>query len=186
MDFADRRDRCRRCASTTSCNTRARAISSPARTGRSIYILDDAAAFGQLTPDVLDSPLHLFDLPDAKPRLYLPYGGLWGDNLFVTQNPAAGARITYWLREYTGEPVSITIKDASGAEIRKLDGPTRPGFNRVAWDLQREPHDRIFHPDTRLRQLQFVPAGEYSVTIQSGKNSATKTLKVLPAPGEND
>jgi hypothetical protein len=151
--------------------------------GRSIYILDDAAPLSQLSPEVVQSELHLFDIRPSKPRFLLPHEGFWSDRMFRAANPPAGAIITYWLRDYTHEEVSLAIEDARGKPVRKLSGSSRPGLNRVVWDLQYEEYDRFHSPDEQYGQKEFVPAGSYTVTISVGKQKASKPLMVLPAPG---
>ncbi len=153
--------------------------------GRSIYVLDDASPLGQLTPEIVRSEFHLFDPQPAKPRWFLPYGGLWGDRMFTASNPPMGASITYWVRDFTREEVKITITSEKGIKIRNLTGPAKPGLNRVIWDLQRDEHDRIPNPDVRwLGQIPFVPAGEYTVKAKLGEHSAEALVDVLPPPNE--
>lgn len=154
--------------------------------GRSIYVLDDASPLSQLSREVLNADLHLFHIADGKPRIYLPYGGIWGDRIFTAKNPPMGARITYWLRDYPGEDVKVAITDANGNSVRELTGSNRPGINRVVWDLQYEKHDKHRNPNEWLRQTQFVPPGQYTATVTLGKRKAKKTFAVLPAPGETE
>lgn len=151
--------------------------------GRSIYVLDDVSALSQLSRKVLDSELHAFKIPDAKPRLFLPYAGLWGDRMFMAKNPPMGARITYWIRDYSGDEVSVTITNRAGTKVRKLTGTNRPGLNRVVWDLQLEEYDRLSNLDEWLRQTQFAPPGEYIATITCGERKAKRKFVVLPGPG---
>ncbi len=152
--------------------------------GRSIWIMDDVSAISQLTPEVIASPLHAFLVQPAKPRLFQPYGALWTDRAFSGSNPQMGARITYWISEYTGKDVTATVEDSTGILVRKLKGSNRPGFNRMVWDLQRERYDRLPDPDARLNQRQFVPPGEYSITIKAGDHKTRTTVTVLRAPGQ--
>jgi photosystem II stability/assembly factor-like uncharacterized protein len=151
--------------------------------GRSIYVLDDASPISQLTPDAVGSEFHVFDPMPAKPRLFIEYEGLWSDRIFRAPNPPMGARITYWIRDFTGEDVKVTIADTFGNKVRELTGTNRPGFNRVIWDLQREPHERFENYEAAWGQTQFVPAGEYTVTVSHGKRTAKTKVTVLPAPG---
>ena len=138
--------------------------------GRSIYILDDASPLSQLTPAIVASEFHLFDVRPATPRLFLPYAGFWTDRVFKAPNPPMGAKITYWVRDANsgntgarakagrrsdGDSVSITIKNQRGTLIRNLTGPAKQGLNRIIWDLQREEHDRL--PIPILGQKEFVP-----------------------------
>jgi len=152
--------------------------------GRSIWVLDDAGPLSQMTPQVVRSEYHLFDVRPAKPKLFLPNQGYWGDRFFRASNAPMGAIISYWLRDYSHEEVSIVVTDAKGTMIRKIQASNQPGFNRVVWDLQREKYDRVDNPDANLGQTLFVPAGEYNVTLSVGKEKVNKKVTVLPAPGE--
>lgn len=161
--------------------------------GRSIYILDDVSPIAQLTPENRAKPLVLFKPMPATPRLYAGrnYGG--GAGIFRASNPAMGAAITYWLRDGNPDGVSLSIADPSGAGIREISGPGRPGLNRVVWDLQADRKHRIPTIDAgRLGQTQFVAAGDYKVTatLDTGtpgrpeKAETVVTVKTAPAdPG---
>jgi photosystem II stability/assembly factor-like uncharacterized protein len=151
--------------------------------GRSIYVLDEASPLSQLDQEVLDSEVHLFDMRPAKPRLFRPYEGVWTDRVFTARNPPMGAIITYWLRDAEGDDVSIAIADAEGRAVRKLSGSAKAGINRAVWDLQIEEIDRLPNPDGDLGQKEFVPPGDYRVTVTRGKVSASKRVTVLPPPG---
>jgi len=149
--------------------------------GRSIYILDDVSPLSQLTPEVLASELHLFDIPSGKPRVYMPYGGLWSHRMFRAKNKPMGARISYWIDAYTGDSVSIAIKDEHGNTIRKLSGSNRPGINRVVWDLQM---DKKHRDRGAIGQDVFVKPGEYEVLISAGDAKDKGVVTVLPSPLE--
>ncbi len=151
--------------------------------GRSIYVLDDASPLSQMNSQVVESELFVFDVMPAKPRLFLPNAGYWDNRMFRAANPPMGARITYWIRDYTGDDVKINIENSRGVAVRELSGSAKPGFNRVVWDLQPEEFDRLPVPAEEPDNTQFVPAGEYKATITYGKKKITKTLTVLPSPG---
>ncbi len=148
--------------------------------GRSIYILEDISPISQLTADVVQSAFHVFESMPAQPRYYLEYGDLWSDRMFIADNPAMGGQITYWIREYADEEVGISIADATGHVLRKLDGTNRPGLNRVVWDLQPEEDQRLGNADNLP---EFVVAGDYKVSITYGDHKGHTTITVLPAPG---
>ena len=150
--------------------------------GRSIYILDDISPISQLTADVVQSAFHVFESMPAQPRYYLMYGDLWSDRMFIADNPAMGAQITYWIREYADEEVSISITNAAGHVLRELSGTNRPGLNRVVWDLQPEEDQRLGNADNLP---EFVAAGEYKVSITYGDHDGQMTITVLPAPGSD-
>jgi len=151
--------------------------------GRSIYVLDDASFFAQLTPEIRRKQAVLLDVRPARPRLLFgrDYGS--GQALFRAKNPALGAVLNYWLREVPDEPVSISISDPSGFKIRSLDGTSRAGLNRVVWDLQADPKHRFSDVDEAYGQTPFVPPGDYKVTLTVGDEKSEKTVKVLPLAG---
>ena len=158
--------------------------------GRSIYVLDDVSPLSQLTPDIVQAPFHVFEPLPARPRYRLGYGGLWSDRMFIASNPPMGATLSYWIRDYTGDEVTISITRAADVGdaparkvvVRKLTGTSRPGLNRVVWDLQAEKAQQLGNADDLP---EFVPAGEYEVKITAGDLKGKTTVKVLPAPGED-
>ena len=152
--------------------------------GRSIYILDDASMFAQLTPEVRNRPLAALEILPGRPRLYSGRGYGSGHAIFRARNPVMGAFINYWVREDRGETVSVSIANASGLVVRKLDGVSRRGLNRIAWDLQAERKHLFDSPEEGLGQTQFVPAGTYRATITMGDEKAEKTFEVLAAPND--
>ena len=151
--------------------------------GRSIWILDDASMFSQLTQETRNKPLALLDILPAEPRLYAgrDYGS--AQAIFRAKNPAMGATINYWIRDAGGSPVTIAVADPAGKVIRNLDGPGYRGLNRAVWDLQSD-RKHLFNSvdESDLGQTQFVPAGDYKITITMGDEKVEKSVKVLPAP----
>jgi len=111
----------------------------------------------------------------------MAYGHAQG--IFRAKNPAVGAYINYWVREDTGDPVSISVADSSGFTVRELDGSSRAGLNRVVWDLRPDKkHAFNPSPNEEAGPEQFVPAGKYKITVKMGKASESKTVEVLPFP----
>jgi photosystem II stability/assembly factor-like uncharacterized protein len=150
--------------------------------GRSIWILDDAGIFAQLTPAVRRRPLALFELRPARPRLYTSRNYGIGHSTFRAKNPPMGAVIDFWVRDRAGESVSVTIADSAGAVVRSLNATSRRGLNRLVWDLQTEGKHKFDSLDEQwLGQTQFVPAGEYKVTVKLDQEKAEGRVRVLPA-----
>ncbi len=147
--------------------------------GRSIWILDDISPLSQLDQEALESPLHLFHPMPARPHYRMPYGGLWSDSMFIGQNPNPGAAITYWLRDMTDEKVNIRISNDRDTVVRELSGPGSAGLNRIFWDIQADPKQRLGNPDN---MPEYVPPGVYKVVISFGENSAETTIKVEASP----
>ncbi len=148
--------------------------------GRSVWVLDDISPISQLTEEIVESPFHVFEPMAGKPKYMLPYGGLWGDRMFLAANPPMGAVITYWLRDYGDDEVNVKIANEAGVTLRTITGTNRRGLNRVVWDLQPEAKQRLGNPHG---MEEFVQPGEYKVTVTHGDDSKSVTLTVLPAPG---
>lgn len=148
--------------------------------GLSIWILDGAAWLAELTPEVMAKPLHIFQLRDARPQWYLDYSGLWTHKVFRANNPPAGLRIDYWISEYTGDDLSVTIEDSAGALMKKLSGSNAPGYNRITWDLVPETWRQCADQgeDTLFQPFQCRP-GEYKVKMKMGKLKAEGTFNVI-------
>ena len=149
--------------------------------GRSILVMDDIGALEQSTAAALAEPYHLFEPRPAREFYLLPYGGIWGDAFFTAKNPAFGATIAYWVKEYSPEEVSLEIADVAGRTVRKLKGASVPGYNRVVWDLQPERQEQITGRGRGI-QPQMVPAGEYTVTMKVKGRPDQKVKLAVTAP----
>jgi photosystem II stability/assembly factor-like uncharacterized protein len=69
--------------------------------------------------------------------------------------------------------VVLTIRDAAGAIVRKLEGPTEAGFHRVAWDL-RYPSPEPWTAKPEEQWLEFpgplAAPGQYRVSLATRLN----------------
>ncbi|HEU5182292.1 MAG TPA: hypothetical protein VFW45_16015, partial [Candidatus Polarisedimenticolia bacterium] len=149
--------------------------------GRSIWILDDASWIAQLTPQARSRDLVLLDIQPARQRLFGSRDYGQAQAIFRAKNPPPGAVINYWLREEGDEPAEVSIADSSGFVVRKLDGPSLAGLNRVVWDLQADAKHRFSDPDEGYGKTIFVAPGDYKVTVAVGdEKKSEKTVKVLP------
>ena len=124
------------------------------------------------------------------------------EHLDVGENPPNGAILYYWLEE--SKPVSLTFKDAAGAEIVTLrsddkDLPvgkrpkTAVGLNRYVWDM-RAPGPVVLDPalmppkpkplanEPDAQSGPRVPPGTYHVAFSSGAISQSASLTIVPDP----
>jgi hypothetical protein len=171
--------------------------------GRSIWVLDDVGFLQQLTSEILQSDLHLFETRKAWRYSYWTGdtgGTVWGgDKNFWGPNPDYGALITYYLKEEPAEEeveaedeveIEIEILNDTGAVIREVDGTKERGLNRVAWDLRYQgPESRKPESDEpeqgarrrRTRGPQVVP-GEYTIRVKLGETTAEGRVQVALEP----
>jgi photosystem II stability/assembly factor-like uncharacterized protein len=150
--------------------------------GRSIYVVDDIRPLQELTPQVRRKPAHLFPVRPALGRYLLPGWGEWsGTAVFKGENPPEGALITFWVGRYSGDEVKIAITNSKDQPVANLTAPGTPGLNRVSWNLKPSKDLLIEYggegPD------KFVPAGEYTVSLNYGDVTEKQTLRVDIAPG---
>ena len=118
--------------------------------GRSIWIFDDATPIQQMTPQILESPVHLFPVRPALrfATRFTRYG--IGDKVFTGPNPPYGALITYYLKDKPDDKTifKLQIFDQSGKLVQDIDKPAKEkGLNRVAWNL-RFGGPEVRHPPT--------------------------------------
>ncbi len=149
--------------------------------GRSLYILDDIRPLELLTAEVMKEPVHLF--PVAPAFGYEPLPG-WVDSagsaVFRGANPPVGAVINVYVKEFTGDQISIAIAGADGRPVANLSAPGVPGFSRLVWDLK-PTKDMLNEYGGEGRK--FVRPGEYEVTLTYGKTTQKEKVKVDIAAG---
>jgi photosystem II stability/assembly factor-like uncharacterized protein len=147
--------------------------------GRSLYVIDDVRALQELSP--------ADDLRVFEPRPGLAFHPLdgWVDSAgaghFRGDNPPAGAQLTVWVKDYTGDPIKVRIETASGLPVANLEAPGTPGLNRLSWNLKLT-KDLMTEYGGEGRDL-FVRPGEYKVKVSRGAAKAETTLKVDVVPG---
>jgi photosystem II stability/assembly factor-like uncharacterized protein len=171
--------------------------------GRGFWILDDITPLQQLTPEVLESEVHLF-----KPRPAYRFQEVQPPEMLlerpsVGENPPDGASINYFLRTGGVSKVTVRISDEKGQTIRTLDGADDRGINRVWWDIRYEPtaepilrtkplgapwfklgpdNTRRFPEAKQGRISILAPPGKYTVTLFVGGKVMRQTLEVLKDP----
>ena len=150
--------------------------------GRSLYVVDDIGPVQRLTPEVMTHPAFLFPVSPALGFEPLPGAADWGGGggAFRGANPPGGSRIDVWVREFTGDPLAVSIKGPTGAPVASFSGPALPGFNRLVWDLK--PTKDVLNTYGG-QGAKFVAPGEYEVTITLGANTQSEKLQVSIAEG---
>ena len=149
--------------------------------GRSLWILDDIGPLEALTPDVLASDEQV--LPIRRARLLSLYSpqAWFGAGQFFAPNPDYGAGIAYYLRKAGAvKKVGISIFDAQGNLIRKLEGPGERGLNRIFWNLRGDPvgPPREGRPGGGAEEARglAVPPGVYQVVVGGPGGGELKTM----------
>ncbi len=139
--------------------------------GRSFYVLDGIESLRQLTPQVAQAPLHLFEPGPAYRR-------------------ARPASIDFRI-ETTAENVVVEIFDQEGNSVRRFSGAGlgKAGVNRVIWDLRT--YGATTFPGMILRSVNpargpFVPPAAYRVRLTADGKAQERPLIVLKDPRLKD
>ncbi len=149
--------------------------------GRSLYVVDDVSPLAALTDDVRGKDAFLFEPRPSSGAYRLPGWSNWnGKADFRGDNPPDGAILSFWIREFTGDEVKISVTNALDQPVANLKTTGAPGFGRVVWDLH--PTKEFVH-EYGGDAKRFVPSGDYTVTLTSGKTKAKRSLKVTIAEG---
>jgi photosystem II stability/assembly factor-like uncharacterized protein len=149
--------------------------------GRSLFIVDDIRPLEELTPEVQDKPARLF-----QPRIaygYYLYDG-WvdygGGAEYRGANPPPGALISFYVKEFNGDQVKLSVTNSEGRTVANLTSPGNPGVGRVVWDLK--PTKDLLN-DYGGQGQKFVSSGDYTLTLSYGKVKESQKFYVDIAPG---
>jgi hypothetical protein len=144
--------------------------------GRALWS-GDVSFLPELTPAVLGSNAHLFDI---EPQARYGFGSqgmnyeLYGDKYLSVPNEPEAIVINYYLKADQAAGAKITITDASGAVVRQLDGPAKRGLNRALWPLNGGGgRGRGAGPSTPPPGV-----GTYSVTVEVAGEKLTKPARI--------
>ena len=182
--------------------------------GRSFWILDDLSPLRQMSAEVLDADLHLFD-PRSTVRWADGNGGRRGPNRGAAgENPPFGVMIHYLLPDdidsEEADEVRLEILDAHDEVLRSMSGTTpekqapsiwrklfpeffdpplldaRPGANRWVWNLRLADAELV--PEAVLwgsADGPMVPPGSYQVRMTVGDWTDTSTFEVVADPRQD-
>ena len=162
--------------------------------GRAFWVLDDIRPLEQLSPSVLSSPLHLFNVEPAREWKEFDHSnGYTGDQLFIAPNPPDGATIDYFLAGAPAKDQSIQVRvsDSAGKLIQEFPGTNDVGINRVTWDLRyptpvKPTQDQLNAQDEgffyNAIRGPLVTPGNYTVEVSMGSAKASETVEVLDDP----
>ncbi|KPK96105.1 hypothetical protein AMJ80_01950, partial [bacterium SM23_31] len=153
--------------------------------GRGAWIADNITPLQQLTADVKEEDVHLFDV---RPEVQWErtYEWTWvPEKRFYKPNPPTGSTIAYYLRRDIPDSVTIEILDITGEVIWNFDGPPTAGISKVFWNFRKNPPPRTdMQPGQFGQQMRgrggrsASPAepGEYLVRLTAGGTILTTKL----------
>lgn len=156
--------------------------------GRGLYVAD-ISPLQEMNETMLEEDVHLFDIEPVVQRVVRGFGAndyLFGDRHLVTPNEPNAVAVNYYLRTKLEGGVTVIMTDASGLEAARLQGKAEPGVNTVLWDMRRRPASQggtvtVRRPSDILEQ--WVPPGDYLITLEAGGKKITKTARIKGTSG---
>jgi photosystem II stability/assembly factor-like uncharacterized protein len=141
--------------------------------GRGVFI-GDITHLQELTPSVLQSPLHLFDIEPRTPYQFRALGNfhLFGDGFIEVPNEPDALVISYVVRDKREARATVTIAGMTGETIATITGPAEAGLNRVLWNMRRSAAGGGRGGGVLL------PPGDYLVTVAAGGTQQKKVGRV--------
>jgi photosystem II stability/assembly factor-like uncharacterized protein len=107
--------------------------------GRGIWVMDNITPLQQLTREVLQKEIYLFQNRTTTKWEKIRRGGNRGHLYFEAPNPPDDAIISYYLKESLQDTLKIEISNAIG-DLKKTDFlKGEQGINRYYWDLHFDP-----------------------------------------------
>jgi len=173
--------------------------------GRSIWILDDLTPIREMSAEVRSKAVHLFPAPVTTAWRYR--GSFHEDG--PGENPPAGLVVQYWLKEKPKGEVTLEVRDAAGALVRRLSSkneedevpPEDPdsdrstkrkppltaeaGVNRGRWNLMWAGATKIKRAKIDTGNPENGPLalpGTYTLTLSADGQTATGTVEVKADP----
>ena len=146
--------------------------------GRSIYRAD-ITQLQALTPEVLASSLHVFELESRR------HSTFWGERRAVwTEYQEPSVQISFYAAS-AGE-ATIRILGEDDLELNVLTDEAEHGLNFVAYDLSITSDAAATLSESEEEALEasdngayYLPAGEYTVEITMGEDVVTTPLEIV-------
>jgi photosystem II stability/assembly factor-like uncharacterized protein len=157
--------------------------------GRSIFILDDAAAVQGMSSAIAAKPMHLF-APRATYRFAMKGNrGNIGEKPWRGANPTYGAPLTWWIGAGVSDTIGRIEILQDGKAIRTMRTvAVKGGMNRMIWDLRMD--SPSLPPSVPTRNSEFQPQlrgpqvlpGMYVARLTVGGQSMEQPLEVKGDP----
>jgi photosystem II stability/assembly factor-like uncharacterized protein len=156
--------------------------------GRGLFITN-IAPLQELTEAVLAEDAHLFSIKPTAQRIEWSFGAndaLFAQRHILTPNEPGGMKISYYLRNPVPGGVEATITDARGAEVARLQGEGAPGINTVMWNMRAGGGAGGFGGGRGGGGSvldRWIPLGEYTVTLEAGGITVTRSAQITRTQG---
>jgi photosystem II stability/assembly factor-like uncharacterized protein len=159
--------------------------------GRGIMIVDDISPIRNLTKDIIDKDVYVFNnKPVNLTNGMFGGGGFPGTGGWVANNRPSIPPVQYYLKDRvsSGE-VTVEIYDANNKLVQSIPGSKRKGINKVYWNLRMIP-PKVATGGTKMDNSGFfapmVLPGDYTMKLKVGDKEYTSLLKLVHDASRKD
>jgi photosystem II stability/assembly factor-like uncharacterized protein len=152
--------------------------------GRGIYILDDIRPMRNLTKDIWEQEVFLFQTPDITLNNgKFGYGGPEVSGGWSAENPDFTPTINYYLKQRLNSgKISLEIYDDKNTLLQTIPGTVRKGINKLSWNLRSTP-PKVAEGSTKMDLAGFnspmVLPGTYTLRLKVTDKEYTSTVKCV-------
>ena len=159
--------------------------------GRGIWVTN-VAPLQEMSEAVLAKDVHLFATDPGVQRITWSFGSndyLFGQKHIVTRNEPAGMAIRYYLKSASATRPAITVTNAVGQQVARLQGTANAGINTVMWSMRagggrgRGAGGGGAAPGGANPLDQWMPLGDYTVTLEVGTTKLTQPARIVRTQG---
>ncbi|HAI77384.1 MAG TPA: hypothetical protein DCM08_14230, partial [Microscillaceae bacterium] len=155
--------------------------------GRGIVVVDDISALRQVTTEVLEKPIHIFEMPPVVLRGNASFQEYGGGGEFVGENPKEVALITYYLKKrHTFGDLDVEVYNEKGELLKKMPGGKSAGINMVEWATRLKGAKAAPTNNTQAIGGSIagvsLPEGKYTVKIKKDEEIFTGTIELVADP----
>ena len=159
--------------------------------GRGIMIVDDISPIRNLTKEIIDKDVYVFNnKPVTLTNGMFGGGGFPGTGGWVAGNRPSIPPIQYYLKDRVSSgDVTVEIYDANNKLVQTIPASKRKGINKVYWNLRMKP-PKVATGGAKMDNSGFfapmVLPGDYTVKLKVGDKEYTSPLKLVHDPLRKD
>lgn len=139
--------------------------------GRGIYILDDIRVLRNMSKEIIEKEVHMFEIPDiVLNNGRFGWGGPEVSGGWYAGNARSIPTIDYYLKDrVTSSKATLEIYDEQGKLVQSMPATIRRGINKIDWNLRGTP-PRVAAGSTKMEAGGFtapmVMPGKYTAKLK--------------------
>ena len=154
--------------------------------GRGVWILDDISFLQEMSPEVLASDVHLFNVRPVTEFYLASRRESFSKPPFAARNPVYGMAVTVYLKAKPKERPKVSLIGNDNEPVFELELAVKEGIQRDHWNLQVAPKTkdgrRIPPSGFGMVALPLVAPGEFTLQLTVDGQKFRTPAVVRPDP----